>query len=311
MTCNPIPRALEFVASWRFAAAALALVTSYELLLFAMLLLPSGQGDLATFAEEFRIWCFGLDPATGSMQTAYIVTMLTSPLLLAFVVLLTWGHQLAPVWRARKLAFAPWLLGAFALSLGSFALMARIPGTRESGELPFPAESLRTAIPAHDFTLTDQDGKPFTLASTRGKVVLLTAVYATCGSTCPMLMAGAKDAVAALTEEERKDLQVVGITLDPAHDTPEVLAAMVKGRELDPAVFRFVTGPVAMVEGLLDAYSVAREKNATTGMIDHANLFLLLDREHKLAYRLTLGERQQRWLVQALRLLLAEVRTRP
>ncbi len=41
-------------------------------------------------------------------------------------------------------------------------------------------------------------------------------------------------------------------------------------------------------------------------MIDHANLFLLVDRAGRIAYRLTLGERQQRWLTSALEFLLRE-----
>jgi len=41
-------------------------------------------------------------------------------------------------------------------------------------------------------------------------------------------------------------------------------------------------------------------------VIDHANLFLLLDRNGKVAYRLGLGDRQERWLASALRILLQE-----
>ena len=51
---------------------------------------------------------------------------------------------------------------------------------------------------------------------------------------------------------------------------------------------------------------VARKRDPETGVIDHANLFLLIDREGRLAYRLGLGERQQRWLTSALRVLLDE-----
>jgi protein SCO1/2 len=302
---------LRFFASWRFAAFALALLAGYELALLALLLLPDGDGALAAFAAEFRTWCFASDPATGRLQPGYVVTMLTSPLLLGGVVGAFWGAPLAAAWRARPRAFAPWGAGALACVVAALALAAGLGGRDPQGELPFPAEGLRTQIPVHDFTLTDHDGRPFDLAATRGRVVLLTAVYATCGSTCPRIMDGAKDAVAALTPDERRDLLVVGVTLDPARDDPATLAAMVAGRELDPHVFRFVTGEPAAVERVLDAFSVARQRDPETGVIEHANLFLLIDRDHRLAYRLTLGERQQRWLLAALRLLLAEPRARP
>jgi len=60
------------------------------------------------------------------------------------------------------------------------------------------------------------------------------------------------------------------------------------------------------VEGVLDAMQIARQRDPETGVISHANLFLLVDREGRLAYRLGLGERQQRWLTSALRVLLNE-----
>jgi protein SCO1/2 len=47
-------------------------------------------------------------------------------------------------------------------------------------------------------------------------------------------------------------------------------------------------------------------RDTDTGLIDHANLFILIDREGRVAYRFTLGERQQDWLGNALRLLLGE-----
>ena len=42
-------------------------------------------------------------------------------------------------------------------------------------------------IPAPGFTLTDQDGKPVTLSSLRGQVVLLTFLDPVCVSDCPLI----------------------------------------------------------------------------------------------------------------------------
>ena len=43
----------------------------------------------------------------------------------------------------------------------------------------------------------------------------------------------------------------------------------------------------------LDRMQMARDRDPETGVINHANLFLLIDRDGRLAYRLGLGERQQ------------------
>jgi len=51
---------------------------------------------------------------------------------------------------------------------------------------------------------------------------------------------------------------------------------------------------------------VARQRDPKTGVIDHSNLFILVDRQGRVSYRLTLGSRQQQWLISALQVLLAE-----
>ena len=43
-----------------------------------------------------------------------------------------------------------------------------------------------------------------------------------------------------------------------------------------------------------------------TGVVEHANLFLLVDRGNHIAYRFTLEPRHRAWLRAALRSLLAE-----
>lgn len=297
-----------FFGSGHFALLGLTTLALYEVALVVMLLLPRGEDGVTAFAEQFRLWCFGMDPATGSMPWGYVVTMLISPLMIGAMLALLWVQPLAHLLRRRPRAWLVSSVVSLAIASGALGLLAVVPGRNESGELPFPAESLRVAIPVHDFELTDHEGRPFRLSEHKGRVVLLTAVYASCGSTCPRIMTGAKEAVAALTPAEREGLTVVGVTLDPEHDTPEVLKAMVLGRQLDSSRFRFVTGEPGMVEKILDRYEFQRRRDPATGVIEHSNLFLLIDKDQRIAYRLALGDRQLRWLEQGLRTLLVETR---
>ena len=184
--------------------------------------------------------------------------------------------------------------------------LARAWATPNAGELPFPAEALRTAYPAPVFALTNQVGERVDLAALRGKVVVLTAVYASCGHTCPLMLAQSKRAVGELTETEREDLRVVAVTLDPQHDSVETLKFLSELQGLPAPLYNLLTGDVAEVERVLDDMDVTRRRDPETGIIDHANLFLVIDREGKVAYRLGLGERQERWLVAAMRALLRE-----
>jgi protein SCO1/2 len=238
------------------------------------------------------------------------MAMLTPQLLTGAFIALFWWEPLVEIARQpRRLAkytgAAAFLVIA---ATGSLSLSSTQPQT---GELPFPAEALRTAYAAPELRLTNQLGEPVDLSLLKGQVVLLTAVYASCPHTCPAILAQTRSAIDELAEQDRAGLRVVAVTMDPQNDSPEVLSRLAKNHGMPAPLYNLVTGEPSEVERVLDRMQVARERDPETGVINHANLFLLLDREGRLAYRLGLGDRQQRWLVSALRVLLKEPGAEP
>ncbi|MBW2270311.1 MAG: SCO family protein [Deltaproteobacteria bacterium] len=300
-----IGRLHAFLAGGSFAAFALSVLLCWEVLLIGIFLVPPAPTTLGAFAETFRVWCFGYDPATGRTQWAEVMAMFLPQLMLAGIILLFWWEPLHQIMRRPRAAFFHVGLAALLVagSATGFALSENSPAT---GELPFPAEELRIAHRAPDLSLINQEGDEVALPALRGKVIALTAVYASCGHTCPAILAQAKASVAELTAEQLDDLRVVAVTLDPEHDSTEVLARLAQHHDLQAPLFNLVTGASPEVENTLDQMQIARERDPETGVINHANLFLLIDRDGKLAYRFGLGERQQRWLTTALSILLNE-----
>lgn len=295
----------RFFASWRFPAFVVSLLLSFDVLLLLVLLLPAPRG-LEAFAEEFKVWCFGYDPKTKGFELTYIGMMLGEPFGLSCVISLVWWKPLKTVFRERPRALVPYVLTALTAVVAFQVAFFATRGEARAAELAFPAKSLRTQIPAPVVALTDQNGESFSLEEQRGRVVLVTGVYASCGLTCPMIMGQAKRAIAALTPPERRDVVVAAVTLDPEHDDRDRLDAMARGQSVPWPTFRLLWGPPAEVNTVLDDFSISRTRDPATGRIDHANLFVLVDRHGKIAYRLTLGAEQERWLVDALRALLAE-----
>ena len=286
-------------------AFGIALLACWEIFIVAMLLVPSSASGLGSFAEEFRIWCFGYDPATGHLQWSFVTAMLAPQLLIGACIALLWREPLRALARQPKAVAAH--LGAAAAAVAGAALgFASSAQPVATGELPFPAEALRTAYAAPELALTNQLGESVDLAMFRGDVVVLTAVYASCPHTCPAILSQVKAAVAELGPAQREDLRVVAVTLDPERDSPEQLRALAARHGIDAPLYQLVTGAAPDVARVLDRMQIARERDADSGVIGHANLFLLIDRDGRLAYRLGLGERQQRWLVSALRVLLGE-----
>ena len=79
---------------------------------------------------------------------------------------------------------------------------------------------------AKDFRLTDASGAPRSLADYRGKAVVMFFGYTQCPDVCPTTMVELKSVMAALGKDADR-LQVLFVTLDPARDTPALLAQYV------------------------------------------------------------------------------------
>jgi protein SCO1/2 len=73
-----------------------------------------------------------------------------------------------------------------------------------------------------DFQLTDHDGRPFALASQRGKVVLIFFGYSSCPDACPTTLSKLST-VARRLGDDRSRMQALYVSVDPDRDTPQVL----------------------------------------------------------------------------------------
>src|SRR5690349_19206797 len=77
--------------------------------------------------------------------------------------------------------------------------------------------------PAPEISLTDQDGRPFSLAAQHGKVAVVTFIYASCTDTCPLLTAKMVGMQKKLGKDFGPRVYFVSVTVDPERDTPQVL----------------------------------------------------------------------------------------
>lgn len=77
-----------------------------------------------------------------------------------------------------------------------------------------------------DFSLTDHNGKPRTIADFRGKLVFVFFGYTHCPDICPTTLSDMAGIMKSLGPDADK-LQVLFITLDPERDTPEAMAGYV------------------------------------------------------------------------------------
>jgi protein SCO1/2 len=108
---------------------------------------------------------------------------------------------------------------------------------------------------APDFTLTDQDGRPYTLSAHRGHAIALFFGYAHCPDVCPTTLAALARAKRKLGSEA-DTFDVVLVTVDPARDTSAVLKRYV--RLFDPS-FAGLTGTEAQLDPVYAAYHIVHQ----------------------------------------------------
>jgi protein SCO1/2 len=77
-----------------------------------------------------------------------------------------------------------------------------------------------------DFQLTDHNGKVRRLADFQGKAVVLFFGYTQCPDVCPTTLSTMREAMALLGDDAKR-VQVLFATVDPARDTPQLLAQYV------------------------------------------------------------------------------------
>jgi protein SCO1 len=137
------------------------------------------------------------------------------------------------------------------------------------------------AVP--DFTLTDQHRRQVRLADLRGKVVAVNFVYTSCPlpNFCLRLANNFNVLQRRFAREMGRDLVLLTVTFDPAHDTPEVMANYAAQWKADAAAWKFLTGPAEDIQKVCQLFGV--HAFANEGLIDHALHTVLIDRSGKLA----------------------------
>ena len=133
--------------------------------------------------------------------------------------------------------------------------------------------------PAPDFELTTHAEQPFTLKSLRGQVVVLTFIFTSCKDTCPALTAKLVGIQRKLSADKSAKVAFAAITVDPAVDTPAVLARYARSLGATDPSWLFLSGAKEAIADVTRRYAVfARQPEGGSGM-DHTFLTSLIDRQ--------------------------------
>lgn len=143
--------------------------------------------------------------------------------------------------------------------------------SKSSGQL----ESIGSAP---KFELTDQNGVKITNQVYKGKVYVLEFFFTTCPSICPKMNQ-------SMLHIEKKffgktNFGIASITIDPLHDTADVLKSHAELLGVKSSNWHFLTGDKDIIMGLANkGFNLyAAENKKVTGGFEHSGLFALIDK---------------------------------
>lgn len=133
--------------------------------------------------------------------------------------------------------------------------------------------------PVPDFSLVDQQGNAVTRADLRGKTWIASFIFTRCHSICPTV----SQTMAELQKRLPEDVMLVSFSVDPRHDTPEILSAYADRLGADPKRWKFLTGDRDQIYRISrDGFLLAVDENAdprspSDDLVTHSGRIVVVD----------------------------------
>ncbi|MCX7770995.1 MAG: SCO family protein [Proteobacteria bacterium] len=108
-----------------------------------------------------------------------------------------------------------------------------------------------------DVYVVDQNNRKISLKKllNSDKVIIVDFIYATCTTICPVLSAGFSSFQNKLDSEELRKVHLISFTIDPDHDSPDIMSAYLKRYKAKPG-WDFFTGNKNDIFKIIKAFNV-------------------------------------------------------
>lgn len=189
------------------------------------------------------------------------------------------------------------LWGLVAIALAAFAAGVvwtwQERGIRQGGfQENLLLEGLKVYGTVPDFSLIERSGRKISLVDLKRKVWVIQFFYTDCRDICPLTVPqmGLLHLEYLNDPEFRSEVRFVSITVDPEHDTPQVLAKFAARFSADPELWLFLTGDKAVIYRLAqqgfklgigeqENPPEVRQKTGEEREILHSSRLILVDRK--------------------------------
>ena len=179
--------------------------------------------------------------------------------------------------RARSVA----AVAALAVILIGAAPMASAAANRTADPilaLAIAGNSASLNLPAPGFSLTDQDGRTVSLASLRGKVVLMTFLDPVCTTDCPIIAQEFKQ-TGQLLGAQNKNVELVAVVANQLYRSTAFTRAFDQQEGLATVPnWLYLTGSLSQLSAVWQHYGITVENLPAGAMSGHNDLAMVIDR---------------------------------
>ena len=131
-----------------------------------------------------------------------------------------------------------------------------------------------------DFTVTDHRGETLSLEDLKGEPWLAMFVFTNCNTICSPMTYNMADIQEKLIEEGIEDYKIIGFSVDPENDSPEVMTEYLARHTVpDESKWHYVSGyDQAFIEQLaLNSFKVLAKKVEGEEQVYHSSSIFLVD----------------------------------
>ena len=132
-------------------------------------------------------------------------------------------------------------------------------------------------LPAPGFSLTDQNGQTVSLASLRGKVVLMTFLDPVCSTDCPIIAQEFKQTGQLLGAQD-KNVELVAVVANPTYRSTIFTRAFDRQEGLNTVPnWLYLTGSLSQLSAVWQHYGVTVQNLPAGAMSAHNDLAVVID----------------------------------
>jgi len=199
-----------------------------------------------------------------------------------------------------------WIGIILLIGLLSVACLLSLAELQNQQRLPFDGQ-------VADFTLTNQDGVPTTLATLTNHVWVADIIFTRCAGPCPRMTAQMKSLQDSLPENS--GARLVTLTTDPDYDSPGILKRYGERFNADFGRWTFLTGTKAQIASLaanslkLGSTPIAPgDQKTSVDLFIHTTIFALVDKHARIRGYYQTGGQDVDWRSQIKPALIAAIR---